>query len=388
MTSNFVNPHLLEAGDELGADQAYRFLTQGGTLLWKGDFHNARQLLQAVARRIDRPRGRKVGNASTASAPTTPEERRQAFHKHRQQQAQRAALLNRILVPLTPSGQVDLRRAPDTREAVSAALLSHISDGAPETAVPDRIALRTVLGMLGAWEWQCKGVAVAGLQRPIHVRWGVFSPLRGEYLDLLWQAPLPEGTTACDVGTGSGVISITLAKRGLTQVVATDLNPAALLCARENVQLHGCDAHVQVLQADLFPAGQQFDLIVCNPPWLPAKPTSAIEQALYDPDHTMLKSFLQSVGKHLTPGGQVWLIMSDLAEHLGLRAPGFLQELISTCRLAVLQRHTAQPRHGKAIATTDPLHFARRAETTTLWRLCNAPDPQSYTLNQHAPSGH
>lgn len=360
----------LEAGDELSADQAHRHLTQGGSILWTGDFHNGRQLLLAVARRVDRPKGRKNKQAPAPNPPISADDRRQAFHAYRQQQAQRAALLNRILVPVTPEGQVSLRRAPDTRQAITAATLTAAgaTDGPTQEALR-HLPLRAVVGMLGAWEWQRKGVNVAGLDHPVHVRWGVFSPLRGEYLDLLWKASLPEGGTACDVGTGSGVLSLILAKRGMSRITATDTNPAALLCAQDNVQRHGFGAHIHIEQANLFPDNQQFDLLVCNPPWLPAKPTSAIEQALYDPDHAMLKGFLQDARKHLKPSGEVWLIMSDLAEHLGLRAPGQIEALIAAGGLQVIKCHTARPRHGKADAISDPLHFARKEEVTTLWQL-------------------
>jgi methylase of polypeptide subunit release factors len=357
----------LVADDTLGADRAYRHITQGGTVLWQGDFHNGRQLLQALARRIDRPKGSKQKAVDPPREPDNAHDKRQAFHRHRQQQAQRAALLNRVLVLVQPDGQVALRRAPDTRAALAAAQTENELDTAGTQ--PGQIALRAVLGMLGALEWQRKGVMVNGLERPVHVSWGVFSPLRGEYLDLIWQAQLPaKATTACDVGTGSGVLAIILAKRGVQHIIATDINPKALQCAQHNVDQHGFGKQITVLHADLFAPGQ-FDLVICNPPWLPVRPTSAIEQALYDPDHAMLKSFLAGAAGHLNPGGQVWLIMSDLAEHLGLREPGYLEDLFDNAGLRIVTQHSTRPRHAKADATGDPLHFARRLETTTLWCL-------------------
>lgn len=377
------NSGALIADDTLSADQAYRHITQGGVILWQGDFHNGKQLLQALARRIDRPKGPKAARPEHTSEPQTQEQRRAAFNRHRQRQAQRAALLNRLLVELTPSGQVPLRRAPDTSEAIAAAMPAH--DALHKLTEPnsDRktLPLRAVLGMLGAWEWQRKGVSIKGLTEPIHVRWGVFSPLRGEYLDLLWQAPVPKNArTACDIGTGSGILAIILAHRGLQHIVASDINPQALLCAQENIRLHGCAAQVELTQDNLFPAGR-FDLIVCNPPWLPVRPTSSVEQALYDPDHSMLQGVLQGAIAHMNPEGQLWLIMSDLAEHLGLRTPAYLEDLIHKHGLQVVGRHATQPAHAKAQASNDPLHFARKAETTTLWRLKAAAHPQSDTLN-------
>jgi hypothetical protein len=64
--------------------------------------------------------------------------------------------------------------------------------------------------------------------------------------------------------------------------------------------------------------------------------------------------------------------MSDLAEHLGLRAAGELTGWIAQAGLRVIARHDTRPRHPKAADASDPLHAARAAETTSLWRLAGA----------------
>src|SRR5690606_7377909 len=99
----------------------------------------------------------------------------------------------------------------------------------------------------------------------------------------------------------------------------------ALACARDNIERLGLADRVVLEHADLFPEGR-CGLIVCNPPWLPARPTSSIEAAIYDPDNRMLAGFLSGLGRHLLPGGEGWLILSDLAEHLGLRNRDFLPQ--------------------------------------------------------------
>ena len=83
----------------------------------------------------------------------------------------------------------------------------------------------------------------------------------------------------------------------------------------------------------------------------------------------MLKGFLAGLGEHLTPGGEGWLILSDLAEHLSLRSRGELLGWIAAAGLRVLARHDTRPRHGKAQDPGDALHAARAAEVTSLWRL-------------------
>ena len=69
------------------------------------------------------------------------------------------------------------------------------------------------------------------------------------------------------------------------------------------------------------------------------------------------------------PGGEGWLILSDLAEHLGLRSRAELLGWIAAGRLRVLGRLDTRPQHRKAADAADPLHAARAAELTSLWRL-------------------
>jgi len=83
----------------------------------------------------------------------------------------------------------------------------------------------------------------------------------------------------------------------------------------------------------------------------------------------MLRGFLAGLGAHLTPGGEGWLVLSDIAEHLGLRSRAQLLAWIAEAGLEVRGRHDVRPRHGKVLDTSDGLHAARRAEVTSLWRL-------------------
>ena len=83
----------------------------------------------------------------------------------------------------------------------------------------------------------------------------------------------------------------------------------------------------------------------------------------------MLRGFLGGLAAHLVLGGEGWLILSDLAEHLGLRPRTELQDMIDEAGLKVVGRADARPKHPKASDKTDPLHAARAAEVTSLWRL-------------------
>ena len=162
-----------------------------------------------------------------------------------------------------------------------------------------------------------------------------------------------------------------LARRGGKRVIATDMDPRALACARENLERLGLAKQVEVVQADLFPEGR-VSLAVCNPPWLPARPSSPVEHAVYDPDSRMLRGFLNGLTAHLTPNGEGWLILSDLAEHLGLRTREQLLEMIEQAGLRVVERIDTRPTHGRAKDPDDPLYAARSKEVTSLWRLAAA----------------
>jgi len=340
------------ADDRMSADQAFRLVSEGSAILWQGDFQNARQMLLALTRRVSR-KPKKPGATLTES-----------FNLHRMAQAQRARSLGLLLIPFDADYRIPLRRAPDVHAACEEA------HGPAEG--PFVMSLRELLGLIGAHEWRKKGVEIQALGARIHPHYGVFSPVRGEYVDLVQRAPLPKALAqqgiAIDVGTGTGILAALLARRGVQRVIATDQDERALACAAENLERLGFASRVELRKADLFPA-ERAALVVCNPPWLPAKPSSPLEYAVYDPESRMLRGFLQGLVAHLAPGGEGWLILSDFAEHLGLRSREQLEGWFAEAGLKVLDRLDIRPRHGKTMDPDDPLHAARKAEVTSLWRL-------------------
>jgi methylase of polypeptide subunit release factors len=185
------------------------------------------------------------------------------------------------------------------------------------------------------------------------------------------------------------VLGAVLVRRGIGRVVATDADARAVACARENLARLGLADRVDVRQADLFPV-ERAALVVCNPPWLPARPSSALERAVYDPESRMLLGFLGGLAAHLVPGGEGWLILSDLAEQLGLRSREQLLAAFDAAGLQVVERIDARPTHPRAGDASDPLHAARSAEVTSLWRLRatgTAGDPRPIRLPEQPPRG-
>jgi len=344
------------ADGKLTADEAYGLACQGTALLWRGGFQEARQMLTALKRRADR---RKRGSRLSPTAGLA-----NAFHLYRQSRSQRARTLNALLIPLNDDYSIPLRRAPDVRRACEEAW--------GPAGIASVTSLQALLGVVGAHEWRTKGIEIPEAGGRIHPHFGVFAPIRREYVDLVATTPLPQAcvspSVAFDIGTGTGVLAAVLARRGIERVVATDLDPRALTCARENIRQLGLADRVKVVEADLFPEGRAA-LVVCNPPWIPARPSSPLENGIYDTDSGMLRGFLAKLADHLEPDGEGWLILSDLAEHLGLRTRSQLLELFEACGLRVVGRHDVPPRHPRATDKADPLHVARAAEITSVWRL-------------------
>ena len=368
--SNHIAPsRVILVDDKTTADDAYRLACEGTSLLWHGDFHNARQLLQALGRRIDRTNERselrkikKAANKSAANKSLTPKEIPNLFHQQRQLQAQRSRILSRLLLELDTGYISKLRRAPDMSAACTAAF-----GKLNESCV---LSFRDLQGALGAAQWREKGVPIEPLNLSVFPHYGVFAPTRHEYVQLLLDAPLPDVCeVAYDIGTGTGLLAIILAQRGVKQVIATDLNPRALACASENFTRLELSS-IQLQQADLYPTDAPLaNLIVCNPPWLPAKPSSPLEYAVYDPNSKMLRGLLQGAKQHLAAHGELWLILSDLAEHLQLRTRDELLGWLTDAGLAVKYRLDTKAKHGRSQDDTDPLFAARSSEITSLWCL-------------------
>ena len=348
------------ADDVTTADDAYGLACQGTALLWRGDFQNARQMLNALASRADH-KSRMPKKPAATSAIVSPAA---VFHLQRQARSQRARTLGMLLVQLDDDYTISLRRAPDIRKACAEVY----GPGSGMSVA----SLRELLGLVGAHEWRVAGIEIPAIGGRIHPHYGVFAPVRREYVDLVANAPLPavmpSFDLAFDIGTGTGVLAAVLARRGVTRVIATDQDPRALACARENLERLGLAQRVHVVEADLFPEGRA-PLVVCNPPWVPARPSSPIEHGIYDFESRMLRGFLNGLCAHLAPGGEGWLILSDLAEHLGLRGRPQLLAAFDAAGLKVVDRIDVRPVHPKASDESDPLHAARAAEVTSLWRL-------------------
>jgi len=110
-------------------------------------------------------------------------------------------------------------------------------------------------------------LVIPGVANPKLLRTGAFF---AEQIDV---RPLSPGAAVLDMGTGSGVCALTAARRA-RRVVAVDVSPAAVRCARINVLLNRLEERIDVREGDLFAplAGERFDLVLFNPPFLVGAP--------------------------------------------------------------------------------------------------------------------
>ncbi len=333
--------------DAINADEALRRVRKGEFLLYHGDFHNARQLLGAMGRRLPTPRH--------AGSPLD------AFRSERKARAIEHDTLGRIVVELDANYTLDLKRAPDVTTACKQAWGKTTSK---RTVVP----LKTLLGIVGAAEWRKKGIDVPGLPRRLTPHYGVYLPTRTDYTETLRRLGDVKGAKCFDIGTGTGVLALLLLQKGAASVVGTDNDPRAIACAEENIKFFKVAERFTVEEKSLYPAGRA-DLVVCNPPWVPEPPKNRIDHAVFDEDNKMLLGFLAGLNKHLLPDGRGALILSNLAELLGLRTGTFLEEQFLEAGVQCMAKHEISAKHPKAKDPKDPLHQARSKEITTLYVL-------------------
>jgi release factor glutamine methyltransferase len=133
--------------------------------------------------------------------------------------------------------------------------------------------------------------------------------------DVLMQEVRPEDLVL-DMGTGSGAMAIIAAQRA-NKVIAVDISPIAVGCARGNVTINKVADRVEVRQGNLFDAvkaEEKFSLIVFNPPFMDGSPSDWLEVAMYDRGYRTLKQFFQEFHKFLKPDGRLLIVFSEAGD--------------------------------------------------------------------------
>jgi len=143
---------------------------------------------------------------------------------------------------------------------------------------------------------------------------------------------IPPGSTVLDMGTGSGIGAV-FATQWAKHVVAIDVNPAAVRCARINALLNHVEDRVDVLEGDLFALvqGRQFDVVLFNPPFYRGAPRDALDRAWRSTD--VVERFAAELRGHLTPTGCALVVLSTQGETPAFlnafRANGLAVEIIA-----------------------------------------------------------
>ncbi|MUN38534.1 HemK2/MTQ2 family protein methyltransferase [Actinomadura litoris] len=148
---------------------------------------------------------------------------------------------------------------------------------------------------------------------------GVYRPQSDTHLltSALRAAAVPPGARVLELGTGAGAVAISAARKGC-EVVAVDVSPWAVLTARMNARVRGLP--MRVLRGDLFApvAGERFDVILANPPYVPGDvdPAAARGRARAweaGPEgRILLDRICRAAPRHLTPSGTLLMVHSAL----------------------------------------------------------------------------
>lgn len=149
-----------------------------------------------------------------------------------------------------------------------------------------------------------------GLRLRLHPQ--VYEPAEDTFL-LAENLAVKKGDVALDVGTGTGLIALLMARKA-SYVLGVDINPIAVELARENARLNGIN-NVEFRLSDLFENVEgEFDLITFNAPYLPGEPEEPIDLALVggETGREVLDRFIGEVPRYLKPGGVVQIVQSSI----------------------------------------------------------------------------
>lgn len=231
----------------------------------------------------------------------------QSFKSQREFRSEFRELSNKILLHIK-NNKLQVKKAPEI--------------GWFKILYPDfdefLLSFPQVQGLNSSWQWYVKGISIPVLNSKIQPFFGTYFPTRFEHLTLFdkWLKQYKgEKNTVFDIGIGSGILTYQLLKNGFKKVFATDSNPNAIIGVYENILKTKLETKIDLQFGDLF-ANFDFkcDLIVFNPPWLPASHNlEGIDKAIYY-DQDLFPRFFAEAQKHLNAEGKLVLIFSNLGQ--------------------------------------------------------------------------
>ncbi len=231
-----------------------------------------------------------------------------------------------------------------------------------------------VQGLNSAWQWYEKGIIVPVLRNKIHPYYGTYFPTRFDHLILFdnwlkrYEGPKK---TAIDVGIGSGILSFQMVKHGFQKVFGTDTNPNAIVGLKEVMGDTKMSRKVELDFGHLFGKWEkQTELIVFNPPWLPApKKTEGIDTAVYY-DNNLFPDFFKKAKERLLPEGKLVIIFSNLAQITKVSKDHPIKKELETGGRFQLEKCLNRPVKVASDKTKRDQHW-RSSEEVELWVLTN-----------------
>lgn len=194
-----------------------------------------------------------------------------------------------------------------------------------------------------------EGVPMPVLGHRLHPFYGTYLPNRSEHLELFatWLSGYRGARdTAFDVGTGSGVLALMLARAGFARVVATDSSPNACESVRREIGRRPDPPPIQVRHADLLGEGdERADLVVFNPPWIPGPVEGLLDRALhYDDD--LFERFFGQARDRLAADARVVVVFSNIGRLLLPEAPHPLEAELERGRFGLVNTMTRRIKGG------------------------------------------
>jgi len=234
------------------------------------------------------------------------------------------------------------------------------------------ISFPDIQGMNSSWQWYEKGIEIKTLGITLKPNYNTYFPTRFDHLKLFdkWLKKY-EGSkeNAIEIGVGSGVLSFQLIQNGFKNIFATDTNKNAIIGVAQESKRLGYEKHVTLNHGDLFEnCDVKADLIVFNPPWLPAKHQleEGIDKAMYY-EEALFPRFFEQAKEHLAPEGKIVLVFSNLAEVLdGENTHPIIEELRNHKRF---RKELHLRRDVRASSRRTKRRDARDTEKVELWVL-------------------
>lgn len=229
------------------------------------------------------------------------------FNKERQNRHIYYQASNRILIPIS-NHKIALRKSPEIGW-----LNILYSDQTNDFYLP----YPKVQGLNSSWQWYKTGVKFPVLDFKIYPYYGVYFPSKFEHL-LLFENYLKKYSgnknNAIDIGAGCGVLSFQLINNGFDMVYASDINPNALISIQDDAKRNNIADKLIINQGDLFEnCKAKADLIVFNPPWLPAQnQIYELDKAIYY-NEGLFQRFFENAADFLNKNGEIVILFSNFA---------------------------------------------------------------------------